>query len=270
MILLVTGANGGIGRLLRPRLARPGRTLRLLDIASQEPVGPHEDVELVTASVTDPDAMAAACAGVDAVLHLGGYSMEAPWPDILSVNVDGTRTVLEAARHAGVPRVILASSNHAVGYYTRADAGPDGIPADAPARPDTYYGFSKVAMEALGSLYHERYGMGVLCLRIGTCLAKPGSVRGLSTWLSPDDGARLVEACLAVPEPGFRLIWGISRNTRRWWSLAAGEEIGYHPVDDSEVYAAESLVGSEPDLDDPVLNVLGGPFCTVPLGSRMQ
>ncbi len=270
MILLVTGANGGIGRLMRPRLARPGRTLRLLDIAPQEPPGPDEDVELVTASVTDPDAIAAACGGADAVLHLGGHSVEAPWEDILAVNVNGTRTVLEAARLAGVPRVILASSNHALGYYTRADAGPDGIPADAPARPDTYYGFSKVAMEALGSLYHDRFGMDVLCLRIGSCFPKPGSVRGLFTWMSPEDGARLLEACLAVPDPGFRLIWGISRNTRRWWSLAAGEAIGYHPVDDSEVYAAEYLNGSEPDLADPVLNVLGGQFCAVPLGSRMQ
>jgi uronate dehydrogenase len=270
MILLVTGADGGIGRLMRPRLARPGRTLRLLDLAAQEPAGPDEDVELVTASVTDPDAMAAACGGADAVLHLGGHSVEAPWEDILAVNVDGTRTVLEAARVAGVPRVILASSNHAVGYYTRADAGPDGIPADAPPRPDTYYGFSKVAMEALGSLYHDRFGMDVICLRIGSCFPKPDSVRGLSTWMSPDDGARLLEACLAFPDPGFRIVWGISRNTRRWWSLAAGEEIGYHPVDDSEAYAAEYLNGSEPDLTDPVLNILGGQFCAVPLGSHMR
>lgn len=264
MNLLITGAAGALGSLLRPRLAAPGRTLRLLDVA---PLGnAAEGEELITASVTDADAMAAACAGVDAVLHLGGISKEAPWDEILDVNIGGTRTVLEAMAQAGVPRFLFASSNHAVGYYTRDDAP---VPADAPVRPDTYYGASKAAGEALARLYHERYELDVTCLRIGTCFEKPGSPRGLATWMSPDDGARLVEAALAVPGPGFRFVWGISRNTRRWWSLDEGEAIGYHPVDDAEKFADEYLHGVEPDLSDPVHHVLGGQFCAVPLGSRM-
>jgi nucleoside-diphosphate-sugar epimerase len=267
MTLLLTGSAGKLGQLLRPRLARDGRPLRLLDIADQAPAGPGEEV--ITGSVTDPDAMAAACKGVEAIVHLGGISMEAPWSDILEVNVDGTRTVLEAARAEGVQRIVIASSNHAVGYYTRDDAPPEGLPADLPPRPDTYYGFSKAAIEALGRLYHDRYGMDVICLRIGTCFEKPGSPRGLSTWMSPDDGARLIEACLAVESPGFRLVWGISRNTRRWFSLAAGEAIGYHPVDDAEKFADEYLGGVEPDLTEPVHHLLGGQFIAVPLGDRM-
>jgi uronate dehydrogenase len=267
MILLITGAAGGLGTLLRPRLAAPGRTLRLLDIAPQEPAGEGEEV--VTADVTDADAMAAACAGVDAVLHLGGISKEAPWDEILTVNIDGVRTLLEAARVAGVQRFVFASSNHAVGYYTRDEAGPGGLPADVPPRPDTYYGVSKVAGEALCRLYHDRFGLDVTCLRIGTCFEKPGSARGLATWMSPDDGAQLVEAALSAPGPAFRYVWGISRNTRRWWSLADGEAIGYHPVDDAEKFADEYLNGAEPDLADPVHHLLGGQFCAVPLGSRM-
>lgn len=265
MKLLITGAAGVLGSLLRPRLAAPGRTLRLLDVA---PLGnAAEGEELITASVTDSFAMAAACDGADAVLHLGGISKEAPWDEILDVNIGGTRTVLEAARGAGVRKFLFASSNHAVGYYTRDDGVP--LPADLPPRPDTYYGVSKVAGEALGRLYHERYGFDFTCLRIGTCFEKPNSARGLSTWMSPDDCARLIEAVLALDEPGFRFVWGISRNTRRWWSLAEGEAIGYHPVDDAEVFADEYLNGAELDVSDPVHHVLGGQFCAVPLGSRM-
>jgi nucleoside-diphosphate-sugar epimerase len=269
MRLLVTGAAGGLGVLLRPRLAAPGRTLRLLDIAEQAPAAGGEQVEVVTASITDPAAMAAACRDVDAILHLGGQSTEAGWAHVLAVNVDGTRIVLDAARDAGVRRVVLASSNHAVGFYSRDDAPAGGLPADVAPRPDTYYGFSKAANEALGRLYHDRFGMDVICLRIGTCFATPGSARGLATWMSPDDCARLVEAALATPDPGFRIVWGISRNTRRWWSLAEGEAIGYHPVDDAEKYASEYLAdGAEPDLTDPVHHLLGGAFCQLPLGER--
>lgn len=162
---------------------------------------------MLQGSVTDEKVVRDACDGVDAVIHLGGISVEAPWQDILTNNIDGTRVLLEQARDAGVERVVLASSNHAVGFYGKEEAGPDGLRADILPRPDTYYGFSKAALEALGSLFHSRYGMDVTCLRIGSCFEKPWDARSLWTWMSPDDGARLLEACLATPEPGFRIVW---------------------------------------------------------------
>ena len=263
--VLMTGAAGKIGRMVRARMA--GRPLRLLDVVPPDPAGPGEDVETMTASVTDDDAMKAACRDVSAVVHLGGISGEAAWETVLDVNVHGTRTVLEAARRAGVPRVVLASSNHAAGFRTRDDGDP--LPAGVPARPDTYYGVSKVAMEALGSLYHDRFGMDVICLRIGTMAERPTAPRALATWLSPDDGTRLVEACLSAPSPGFRVVWGVSRNTRRWWSLAEGEELGYDPRDDAEAFAADVLAdGERPDPADPVHFRVGGPFCDTPLGDE--
>ncbi|WP_199268072.1 NAD-dependent epimerase/dehydratase family protein [Mycolicibacterium smegmatis] len=265
--VLITGANGGLGRLMRPRLAREGRTLRLLDLVTPEPPADGEDVEVLQGSVTDEKVMRDACDGVDAVIHLGGISVEAPWQDILTNNIDGTRVLLEQARDAGVERVVLASSNHAVGFYGKEEAGPDGLRADILPRPDTYYGFSKAALEALGSLFHSRYGMDVTCLRIGSCFEKPWDARSLWTWMSPDDGARLLEACLATPEPGFRIVWGISRNTRRWWSLEAGEQIGYHPQDDSEVFAQEILAHVEESGQGADVRLVGGKFCFTELGA---
>lgn len=262
--IVITGASGVIGRTIRSAMA--GRPLRLLDVVPPAPAEPGEDVEIITASVTDLAAMTEACRGATAVVHLGGIATEGRWADILDVNIDGTRAVLEAARVAGVPRVVLASSNHAVGFRTRAEGDP--LPADIGPRPDTYYGVAKVAMEGLGSLYHDRFGMDVICLRIGTMRATPGDARALATWLSPGDGARLVEACLTVPSPGFRVVWGISRNTRRWWSLAAGEEIGYRPEDDAEAYAAEILDGgAEPDPTADIHFRVGGGYTTLPLGT---
>ena len=254
--ILITGAAGGVGTLLRPRLARPGRTLRLLDIVELEA---REGEEALRASVTDLDAMTRACADVDAVVHLGGISVEAPWAEILDVNINGTATVFEAARRAGVPRVVFASSNHAVGYRT-----PDEYPLTAatPPLPDTYYGVSKVAGEALGALYHHRYGLDVVCIRILTCFPEPPNPRALSTWLSPDDCARLLEACLAAPSPGYRIVYGVSRNTRGGWvSLEEAEALGYTSQDDAETYADGVLAAhGDPGPDDPVFAHLGGHF----------
>ena len=255
-IILVTGAAGLVGSMLRPRLARPGRTLRLLDIAPIT-AGPGE--EAIRASVTDLEAMTEACQNVTAVVHLGGIPGEAPWRQVLEVNIDGTYAVFEAARRAGVGRVVYASSNHAVGFSPRADFP---VPDYAFPAPDTYYGMSKAAGESLASLYHSRYGMDAICIRILTCAERPVNLRALSTWLSPDDAGRLFEACLSAPSPGFRVVFGVSANTRGGWvSLDEARALGYQPRDDAEVYAAEVIAANgEPDPADPVLARLGGEF----------
>lgn len=243
--------------MLRPRLAAPGRSLRLLDVAPLT-AGPGEEV--VPGSITDLDAMTAACRGADAVIHLAGLATEGPWVTIAELNIHGTYVVFEAARRAGVDRVIYASSNHAVGFIPRPEfPAPDyAFPA-----PDTYYGVSKVAGEALAALYHYRYGLDAICLRILTCETRPTTVRSLSTWLSPDDAGRLFGACLTAPKPGFRVAYGVSRNTRGGWaSLDAAQALGYQPRDDAEDYAAEVIAATgEPDPDDPVQQHLGGDFC---------
>jgi uronate dehydrogenase len=255
--ILVTGAAGRIGSMLRTRLARPGRVLRLLDIAPlAQSAGAGE--EEVTASVTDLAALTAACAGVDAVIHLGGIPTEDAWAPILDVNINGAYTVFEAARRAGVRRVIYASSNHAVGFTPR-----EAFPAadDARPEPDTYYGVSKAAAEALAALYAHRYGLETICVRILSCFDRPQNVRMLSTWLSPDDAGQLFEACLTAPAPGFRVIYGVSANTRGGWvSLDGARALGYQPKDDAEAYAAGLLAPGEPDPADPVFRYLGGEF----------
>jgi uronate dehydrogenase len=255
-IVLITGAAGQVGTMLRSRLARPGRTLRLLDTA---PLTAGAGEEVIRTSVTDLDAMTAACRGADAAIHLAGIPGEATWNEIRDVNIEGTYAVFEAARRAGVGRVVFASSNHAVGFSPRAEFP---VPDYAFPAPDTYYGVSKVAGEALAALYHYRHGLDAICIRILTCTERPRTGRALSTWLSPDDAGRLFEACLSAPRPGFRVIFGVSANTRGGWvSLDEARALGYEPRDDAETYAAEIIAAEgEPDPADPLLAYLGGEF----------
>lgn len=257
-LVLLTGAAGRIGTVLRGGLPERGWALRSLDVAPLPDERPGE--EQVVADVTDLAAMVDAVRGVDAVLHLAGISGEAGWAAISHANIEGTYATLEAARRAGVPRVVLASSNHATGYTPRPETGLL-TEAAAPPRPDTYYGVAKVAMEALGSLYADRYGMDVVCLRIGSAYPEPSTVRMLATWLSPDDSVSLVDAALRAPAPGFQIVWGVSANTRNWWDLTAARALGYEPADDAEVYA-EALIEAcgEPDPADPVHSRVGGQY----------
>ena len=256
--VLLTGAAGRIGTVLRGGLPERGWAVRCLDVVPVTDVRPGE--EHVVADVTDLAALTDAAGGAAALVHLAGIATESDWPAILHSNIQGTYAALEAARRAGIGRVVLASSNHATGYTPRPASGRL-TEADSPPRPDTYYGVSKVTMEALGSLYHDRYGLDVVCLRIGSAFAEPTTTRQLSTWLSPADTVALVDAALRAPSPGFAVVWGVSNNTRNWWDLTAARALGYDPADDAEVYAeALTEAHGEPDLSDPVHARVGGEY----------
>jgi len=230
----MTGAAGRIGTVLRPALREGLAELRLSD--REEVPGLVGSETSVPADLTDFDAVARAVDGVDAVVHLGAIPDEAAFDVIAGPNLHGTYHVFEACRRAGVRRIVYASSNHATGMY------PVGEPLDgrvAP-RPDGLYGASKVFGEALGRMYVDRFGLSVVCLRIGSFRPRPEEERELSTWLSHADGVRLVQAALTA-DVDFAIVYGASANTRRWWP--PDTEIGFVPVDDAETYA-DGLPGS--------------------------
>jgi uronate dehydrogenase len=195
---------------------------------------------------SDPDGLATLMDGADAVVHLAAIASETDFDTAVDSHISLTHRVLDAAVAHRVQRVVYASSNHAVGYTPRTPM----LGVDTPARPDTFYGFGKAACEALCSLYHDRHGLIVACLRIGSFRDRPTTRRHLSTWLSPGDAIRLVDACLRSPDLGFAIVYGISANTRAWWDLAAARSLGYQPRDDAEDWAAE-IEGTPPsDTDD--------------------
>lgn len=253
--VLVTGAAGHIGRLLCAGLAARGWKVRGLDRVPLDGVDGLADPPVV-ADVQDAAAVRTAMTGMDAVVHLAGIAGEAPFEEILPI-MDGTFQVFDAARREGGVRIVYASSNHAVGYTPRSELAP----VDLLPRPDTYYGVSKVFGEALGRLLVDRYGLEVVCLRIGSWKPYPESVRELSTWISPADGVRLVAAALTAPDVTFEVVYGISANTRAWWDLAPARALGYLSVDDAEDYA-DRVPGAadEPDESAPEWARIGGQY----------
>ncbi|KQX81854.1 MULTISPECIES: NAD(P)-dependent oxidoreductase [unclassified Streptomyces] len=263
--VLLTGAAGGLGTLMRDLLPAYGYELRLLDLRPIE-----GEPQAIVADLADKDAVREAVRGVDAIVHLAGISLEAPFEKILGANIAGTYNLYEAAREEGVQRVVFASSNHAVGFTPRPRDGgsPDEgelIPIDTPRRPDTFYGLSKSFGEDLAQLYWDKHGLESVSVRIGSCFAEPTSVRMLSLWMSPADGARLFHAALTAENVGHTVVYGSSANTRLWWDLGTARALGYEPQDDSEPYA-EKLIAEQGELDPENIAhaYLGGHFVSDP------
>ncbi|MDX2709847.1 NAD(P)-dependent oxidoreductase [Streptomyces sp. PA03-6a] len=258
--VLLTGAAGGLGTLMRELLPAYGYRLRLLDM---RPVEGAPDA--ITADLADRAALREAVRGVDAIIHLAGISLEAPFEKILRANIEGTYHLYEAAREEGVPRIVFASSNHAVGFTPRPVGDDPLIPVDTPRRPDTFYGLSKCFGEDLAQLYWDLHGLETVSIRIGSCFREPTSVRMLSVWMSPEDGARLVHAALTAEGVGHTVVHGSSANTRLWWDLSSARALGYEPRDDSEPFAAKLIAEQgELDPDNPDHAHLGGHFTTHP------
>jgi uronate dehydrogenase len=228
--VLITGAAGNIGTVLRHGLRGVAPTLRLMD---REPLTAGPGEEVFTGDARSLEEARRAAAGCDAVVHLAAIAEEAPFEAILDVNLRGTYSVFEAARLEGCRRLVFASSNHVIGFHPVGEI----LTPDVPVRPDSYYGVSKVFGEALGRLYHDKHGLEVACLRIGTFAPEPRTERHLSTWLSHRDAVQLVRCCLEAPSLGFLIVYGTSGNQRSWWRSPGWEVIGYRPQDDAETHA---------------------------------
>jgi uronate dehydrogenase len=251
--VLITGAAGGIGSVLRAGLAGHYSLLRLADIRPCGNIARSEEEFFV--DLTSMDSALTVTRDMDCVVHLAGVPREAEWERILPNNVVATYNLFEAARRNGVKRVVFASSNHVTGFHRV------GRPVDPamPARPDSRYGVSKVFGEALGRLYADKHGLSVACLRIGSFRDRPQNARELRTWISHRDTVQLVQRCIDAASFHFIVVYGVSANTRNEWRDDAARLIGYRPQDNAETLATE--LESRTEASGPASDFHGGQYC---------
>jgi uronate dehydrogenase len=252
--LLLTGAAGALGRVLRQGLKPHARSMRLSDIAAMEPAGPGEEV--IECDLADKRAVDELVRGCDAIVHMGGVSVEKPFETILDANIRGVFHVYEGARRHGVKRVVFASSNHAVGFHRQDDV----LGTDCAKRPDGYYGLSKSYGEDLSRFYFDRYGIETACLRIGSSFPEPKDRRMLVTWLSYRDLTELVRSCLFAPRLGHTIVYGMSANRDKWWDNSQAAHLGFHPQDSSEPYRERIERQAPLAAGDPARIHQGGAF----------
>lgn len=231
--ILLTGAAGNLGRVLRERIGAWADVVRLADLVVDGLGAAREGEEIVQCDLADKAAVLAMVDGVDVVLHFGGLSTEHAFEEILQANILGTANLYEAVHKAGVRRVVFASSNHVVGFYRTTDV----IDADAPPRPDTFYGVSKCFGESLSRYYYDRLGIETVCVRIGSALAAPSNRRTLTTFLSHDDLVELLRCALFATRVGHTIVFGQSDNASSWWDNTRSAHLGFRARDSSAPYA---------------------------------
>lgn len=258
--ILLTGAAGVIGTYLRETL-KEKYSLLLSDRIALKELGENEEFRL--ADLRNFGAVKAIMTGVDGIIHLGGISKEDAWDPILKANFIGTYNIYEAARKSGVRRIIFASSNHVVGFYGRNQT----IRENVTVRPDSRYGVSKAFGEALGSLYADKYGLEILCIRIGNVTDSPVDVRRLATWISPRDLTHLIEIGLDRADLQYEIVYGMSDNKRAWWHNSTARRLGYRPQDRSEEYADDVIRRPLPPEPNSLAEQMqGGDFVVVEKG----
>ena len=232
--ILITGPGGRVGTQIVP-LLREHFALRLLDA---KPLQAEADDEVIEADIRDFAALRAACEGVHALIHLAAVPDEDDFHTrLLPMNLVGGYHAFEAARQAGVRKVLFASTGQTVLNYPKGE----WVTPEMPTRPSTVYACTKLFGEALGRHYTDVHGLSVICVRI--CYFQPYDSPLLKTepalrreWCSPRDLAQLIVKSIRT-DLKFAVFFGVSNNTGRFWDIRnAQEQVGYDPQDNAADY----------------------------------
>lgn len=253
--LLLTGAGGHLGRLLRDRLNGWAEHLVLSDITDLGEARPGET--LVTCDLADMDSVQSMVADCDAIIHLGGVSTENTFDNILNSNIKGTYNLFEAARKNGSPRILFASSNHVIGFHDRETR----LDASSKMRPDSLYGVSKGFGELLAQYYYDKFGLESASVRIGSCFERPKDRRMLATWMSLNDFLAMIDRVFTADRLGCPVIYGASNNRECWWDNHEVRYLGWQPLDTADSFRDDpNLQEQAPDPTDPAVRYQGGKF----------
>ena len=244
--ILITGMSGLIGGVARERL-QGNYTLSALNRSVVSGVACHQ------ADIADLDAIRPAFENQDVVVHMAANAHGGSgWATLHQANVVGTYNVFEAARQAGVKRVVYASSGSTIagwenehpygalvaGRYDEVGESWPMITHETPVRPKGIYGSTKVWGEALARHFTDASDMSIICLRIGhvTASDRPETARDFSVWCSQRDIGQMIERCVTAPaDLKFDIFFVLSDNKWGYRDLAhARAVVGFVPQDAAE------------------------------------
>ena len=257
--ILVTGAAGIVGTALRPILRESYQSILLSDIVELNNLAENESFH--SCDLTDLETLTSLTKQADGVVHLGGlvganYTFE----ETLTANIMGTHCVFEAAKLAGIKRVINASSHHAVGFTPRGRT----IDHATPPRPNSEYALTKAYGEAAASYYADNFGLEILSIRIGYVGDDVSTERRMFTWISPRDLAQLIEIGFTWKDLHHEIVYGVSESPEpAFFDNSNAIAMGYQPLDRAADHVTDSsLLQYQPKLDSIEEGVVGAGFAS--------
>lgn len=255
--IAITGGAGKVGTALRNVLSARFASVRIIDLVEPTELLPNES--FVIADMSVPAQLTPALEGLDGIIHLAGLNSERDLAQTLQVNVLGASNLYESARLAGVGRIVLGSSNHAMGFYRRDEK----VGSYDQMRPDSLYGLSKCWAELTGGLYFDKAGIRTLSIRIGNAQEQPTTPRSLEIWISPGDLAQLCVIGLTHADIDCTVVYGVSAGGGNWYDNSEAERLGYTPVDRITDFAAPEAFAEQPVAPNDFAEAYqGGPFVT--------
>jgi uronate dehydrogenase len=245
--ILITGSAGRLGRAAVAALHFAGHHVIGLDVRPTPglPAG-----QSLVASLAEMAVLREAAKGVDCIIHLAASPDDAKYPRgeapndgdnfldaLVPNNIVGLYQVLEAARSAKIPRVVLAST----GQVVDRKIAPNQVPFTATSKPAPRYLYActKLFLEAVGQVYSREHGIAVLAVRLGWCPRDAGQVAEIAAeqvhqdvYLSPGDTGRFFRATVEANLTGYHIVYATSRTKNTIYDLSETTKLlGYSPVD---------------------------------------
>jgi len=256
MRILLTGATGSVGTLIRPYLAAAYDSVLL---NSRKPIlDLQENESYEQGDICEPGIFDRLLDGVDGVVHMAGLvGPDYSFDETLGPNFTSVQRLFESARKNKVRRIIYASTHHAVGFLERGNH----IDHLTPPRADSWYGITKACGEILAAHAADRYGLDVMCIRIGYVNVSIPDERRLHTWCSPRDLASLIHLGLTGVQRGFHMVYGSSRCPDPLFDNTHAFSLGYEPKDEALDHLADPAIATQkPDAKIPEQRYVGGHF----------
>ena len=223
MKILVTGANGNVGKILRPVLAEMYEHVLLSDLSVVENLTSNESC--LVGNIEDPTFTDQILSDVDGLVHLAGLvGPDYTYDQVMGPNVHGTKNLLESAVKNGVKNIVYASSHHVVGFYKRGDQ----VGTNCAFKADSFYGVSKAFGEILTSYYADQHKLSTLCIRIGNADKSIQDERRLQIWTSARDLAQLIDLGLRSNQIGCRTVYGVSKHLTCFLIILKPISLGIH------------------------------------------
>lgn len=256
--LLITGATGAVGTLLRPLL----RTRYNLVLTGRKHLDTHHGEVFISGDITSPAFVDAITWNVDGILHLAGaVSKDLNFEESLGPNYRSVLLLLEACRRRNIDRFIFASSHHIIGMLPSTQSWDEA----APIAPDGFYGLSKAFGEAACAMYAMKFGIRSLVVRIGNADEQIVDGRRERIWISAEDMAALVIEGMEGADLSFEIVNGVSNTPNPLLVRRPTRQLSYEPRSSTAGKRAPEFRDLASLTEADGISYVGGLFAANPL-----